>query len=153
MNDNVTCLENADTVFVRCPAHLAFVGLLRQTVATLCGDAPLETERYQVQLAVSELVTNIVTHAYSDGEGGTIEFAATCGGSGVTIDVYDTGETFVASESSTFAPALPPDPHALLEGGYGLFIIGQTMDVLTHTREADDRNHWHLEKRFGAIAA
>ncbi len=34
----------------------------------------------------------------------------------------------------------------------GCFIIQQTMDVMQHSREADERNHWHLEKRL-AVAA
>lgn len=141
-----------ETVFVRCPARLAFVAVLRQVVATVCMDETPETELYQVQLAVSELVTNIVTHAYDHVANGTIEFAATRTLDRVTIDVYDTGQPVSVFSTADAIPNAPPDPDDLLEGGYGLFIIGQTMDVMTHTREADARNHWHLEKQFGVLA-
>lgn len=141
---------SSDAVFVRCPARLIFVGLIRQAVTTLCADgsggsAPGDTEVYQVQLAVSELVTNIVTHGYDGGESGDIEFAATWDTRRVVVDVYDTGQPFTAPNAAAL-----PDPDALQEGGYGLFLIAQTMDVVTHARGADNRNHWHLEKQFTA---
>lgn len=132
-----------ESVFVRCPARLPFLPMLRQAVAELCVSDRREAEMYQVQLAVSELVTNIVTHAYSDGGSGTIEFTARCEEGRVLVDLYDTGQPFVAP-----TPQESRERDALTEGGYGLFIIAQTMDVVTHVREADDRNHWHMEKHF-----
>jgi len=144
---------NDETVFIRCPARLDFVAVLRQVVVTICASETPESELYQVQLAVSELVTNIVTHAYGGAADGTIEFSAAHGDDRVTIDVYDTGQPFADVDVAGRVPDAPPDPDDLLEGGYGLFIIGQTMDVMTHTREADARNHWHLEKHFRRSAA
>lgn len=133
---------------MRCPARLTFLALIRQAVSTLCTDgstgaAPGETEVYQVELAVSELVTNIVTHGYETGGGGNIEVAATCDARRVVVDVFDAGRPFTPADTIA-----PPDPAALREGGYGLFIIAQTMDVVTHARGPDNRNHWHLEKQF-----
>lgn len=133
-------------VIVQCPAALAFLPLLRQSVTTLCEPVMGDTDVYQVQLAVSELATNIVVHAYRGMADGTITFEATLEEDRIVLDLFDTGITFVATEPQA------PDADALLEGGYGLFIIQQTMDVMAHSREADERNHWHLEKRL-AVAA
>lgn len=133
-------------VIVQCPAALAFLPLLRQSVTTLCEPVMGDTEMYQVQLAVSELATNIVVHAYRGMVDGTITFEAVLEEDRVVLDLFDTGVTFAAVEP------LAPDVDALLEGGYGLFIIQQTMDVMAHSRGADERNHWHLEKRLPVAA-
>lgn len=133
-------------VIVQCPAELAFLPLLRQSVGILCESVMDGAEAYQLQLAISELTTNIVVHAYAGIAGGVIAFHAALDADAVTLDVFDTGVPYEAT------PPRLPDVDALLEGGYGLFIIQQAVDVMTHTREADERNHWHLEKRVTARA-
>jgi len=133
-------------VIVQCPAALAFLPLLRQSVITLCEPVMGDTAMYQVQLAVSELATNIVVHAYQGMADGTITFEAALEEDRIVLDVFDTGAKFTATEPHA------PDVDALLEGGYGLFIIQQTMDVMAHSRGADERNHWHLEKRLAGAA-
>lgn len=133
-------------VIVQLPADLAFLPLLRQGVVTLCEPVMREAEIYQLQLAVSELVTNIVLHSYDGIEDGVVWFEVKIENNRVVLDIYDTGAAFTPGEPRV------PDADALLEGGYGLYLIQQSVDVMQSTREADGRNHWHLEKRL-AVAA
>ncbi len=73
-----------------------FSALLRQSVTTLCEPVMGDTEMYQVQLAVSELATNIVVHAYQGMVDGTIEFEARSKKTVVVLDLFDSGAAFVA---------------------------------------------------------
>jgi anti-sigma regulatory factor (Ser/Thr protein kinase) len=58
------------------------------------------------------------------------------------MDFYDSG--------ASFDPAVIPEPsanpHKLIEGGYGLHIVRQIMDVVTYDYDPERGNHWHLEK-------
>ena len=129
----------------RFPASLQYLTALRDTVHAFCVDV-LESEAYeeqvyQLQLAVSELGTNIIRHAYRDREAGMVELHAEGGGGMVILEFYDTGTAY---EMKT--PVLPA-LERLAEGGYGSFIIQQSVDRVTYDR-ADERNHWRLEKQF-----
>ncbi|MHB8645244.1 MAG: ATP-binding protein [Thermomicrobiales bacterium] len=129
----------------RFPASLQYLTAVRETVRAFCVDVleseAFEEQVYQLQLAVSELATNIIRHAYSGQAVGSVELHADGDGRAVTLEFYDTGKAF---ERRT--PALP-ELESLAEGGYGSYIIQQSVDVVTYDR-AGDRNHWRLEKQF-----
>jgi serine/threonine-protein kinase RsbW len=127
------------------PASLHYLTALRDAVHAFCVDV-LESEAYeeqvyQVQLAVSELGTNIIKHAYRDREAGMVELRAVGGDGTVTLNFFDTGKAYEAK-----TPTLPPLEH-LAEGGYGSFLIQQSVDRVTYQR-MDGRNLWRLEKQF-----
>lgn len=129
----------------RFPASLQYLTALRDAVHAFCVDVlaseAYEEQVYQLQLAVSELATNIIRHAYDDREAGTVEMRGQGDGNVVTLDFYDTGKAYDPK-----TPRLPDLEH-LAEGGYGSFIIQQSVDRVAYDR-ADARNHWRLEKRF-----
>ena len=94
-----------------------------------------------MELATSEIVTNIIKHAYRQAPGqlrGQISLLP----DHVQVDLYDDGAPF--DPSSVPAPALE-DPH---EGGYGLFIAQSALDELTYTPACPNGNHWRLIKRL-----
>lgn len=127
------------------PADLRFVPILRAATAALCAAADSNDPAvYQVQLALSELLTNVVTHAYNGSTNGRIAVQTVCEAGLLVIECFDTGVPY------TGHPGEPPLADDLLEGGYGLFLAEQSLDRLTYAREADGRNHWTLEKRLGA---
>jgi anti-sigma regulatory factor (Ser/Thr protein kinase) len=131
----------------RFPASLVYLTPLRQLVEAFCTDV-LQSEThaeqiYQLQLAVSELATNIIRHAYRDVEAGAIEMSAVGADTLVTLDFLDTGKPYTMT-----TPKLP-DVDRLAEGGYGSFIIQQCVDRVTYDRDDAVHNHWHLEKQFG----
>ncbi|MCL4302008.1 MAG: SpoIIE family protein phosphatase [Anaerolineae bacterium] len=96
---------------------------------------------YLIELAISEICTNIIQHAYG-GKKGEITGRITLLQHGVYLDFYDTGASF---DPSTI-PEPNANPHQLIEGGYGLHIVRQIMDVVTYNRHPERGNHWHLEK-------
>lgn len=127
------------------PASLHYLTALRHAVHAFCVDVldtdAVEEQVYQLQLAVSELATNIMTHAYRDLERGNIEMRGHGADHVVSLEFFDAGKEF---ERKT--PTLPALEN-LAEGGYGSFIIQQCVDDVTYDR-ADGRNHWRLDKRF-----
>lgn len=129
----------------RFPASLQYLTAVRDAVHAFCVDVlaseTYEAQVYQLQLAVSELATNIIKHAYRDQEPGAVELQARGGDGAVTLDFYDTGK-----EHTVLTPTLP-DLATLAESGYGSFIIQQSVDRVTYDR-ANERNHWRLEKEF-----
>jgi serine/threonine-protein kinase RsbW len=129
----------------RFPASLQYLTAVRHAVHALCvdilGSEAFEEHVYQLQLAVSELVTNIITHAYHDRPPGSIELRAQGVGGMVTLDFYDNGTAYQRN-----TPTLP-DLERLAEGGYGSYIIEQSVDHVAYDR-ADECNHWRLVKHF-----
>ena len=130
------------------PASLQYLTALRNAVQAFCTHV-LEPETheeqvYQVQLAVSELATNIIVHANKGIPDGTMQVRGHSSARAVTLEFFDHGRAYPER-----TPSLP-EADSLAEGGYGSFIIQQCMDAVTYTREADGRNHWRLEKSFGA---
>ncbi len=96
---------------------------------------------YLIELAISEICTNIIQHAYAD-KRGEINGRVTLLQQAVYLDFYDTGDSF--DPASIPEPSI--NPHQLIEGGYGLHIVRQIMDVVTYDRHPERGNHWHLEK-------
>jgi len=94
-----------------------------------------------VELAVSEIFTNIIEHAYAGTEGyitGNLILTTV----GIEINVYDQGRGFNPN-------AIPPpmsDPMDPTEGGYGLHIVRQIMDIAEYKIGTAKGNHWKLIK-------
>jgi anti-sigma regulatory factor (Ser/Thr protein kinase) len=96
---------------------------------------------YLIELAISEICTNIIKHAYANREG-NINACITLLNNGIQLDFYDQGVGF---DPST-VPQPNSDPHQLIEGGYGLHIVRQIMDVVSYEHDPEQGNHWHLIK-------
>jgi sigma-B regulation protein RsbU (phosphoserine phosphatase) len=94
-----------------------------------------------VELAISEICTNIIKHAYADTQG-YINGCITLLENGVQLDFYDNGDSF----DPNAVPQPQSDPHELVEGGYGLHIVRQIMDVVSYEHHPERGNHWHLLK-------
>jgi sigma-B regulation protein RsbU (phosphoserine phosphatase) len=93
-------------------------------------------------LALSEIVTNQIQHAYL-GQGGSIEGRLTIARDHVAADLYDRGVRFQpqGAEREAVDPANPP------ERGYGLRLARALLEECRYTRLGDGRNHWRLVKR------
>jgi PAS domain S-box-containing protein len=94
---------------------------------------------YQMELATSEIVTNVIKHAYhlSSGE---VRGQITLLPDQAQLDLYDDGVSF--DPSSIPAPDLT-EPQ---EGGYGLYIADQMVDELVYTPASPEGNHWRMTK-------
>jgi sigma-B regulation protein RsbU (phosphoserine phosphatase) len=130
------------------PADVKHLSDISEKVTAACQELPslpvspnAEDFIYLIELAISEICTNIIQHAYADKDG-TIEGRITVLNNGVQLDFYDTGESF---DPATI-PSPKSDPYQLEEGGYGLHIVRQIMDVVSYEHDVKRGNHWHLLK-------
>ncbi len=97
--------------------------------------------RYAIVLAIHELVTNIITHAYDGNDAGQITIVLSMKRGGFKAEIADFGKPFFRSRVAD------PDLDNGQEGGYGIFLIEQIMDDFNYHR-SEDQNHWVLVKRW-----
>lgn len=96
----------------------------------------------ELELAVSEITTNIIQHAYQINiHPGRIQGRLVITASGVTIDIIDSGRVYQGSEGSQHFQLHDPPLR-----GYGLQIARQLLDHCQYRRLPGRRNHWHLTK-------
>jgi len=99
----------------------------------------------EVTLALDELVTNVITHAYKDGPGEVAVIVRLADGV-LHAEGIDDGPPF-----DPLAQAAPDTSLSLEDreiGGLGLHLVRTMMDEVEYSRE-DDRNHVRLQKRYG----
>jgi serine/threonine-protein kinase RsbW len=120
-------------------AELQSLPMFRDFIKDACkGRAGIDDQTcYDLELAVDEACTNIITHGYAGMNPGSIILALELGRSQVVVNLTDFGHPFEPSR----APM--PDVEAGLEdrpiGGFGLFFIYQTMDEI-HYQITEDGN-------------
>jgi serine/threonine-protein kinase RsbW len=95
------------------------------------------------ELALQELLTNLVEHAYENDGTKTIHVSFTLESNMLIIQTEDTG----MRANINIETVEMPDPTELAEGGYGMALIKMIMDEVNYTTE-NDRNIWQLIKRF-----
>jgi serine/threonine-protein kinase RsbW len=130
------------------PADLQILEDISQKVTQVCRSLPdlppppaSDDFVYLVELAVSEICTNIIQHAYK-AAAGEIRGSLTLLENGIQIDLYDDGTSF----NPDAVPAPSPEPDTLSEGGYGLHIVRQIMDKVHYQAGTPKGNHWRLIK-------
>jgi serine/threonine-protein kinase RsbW len=117
-------------------------------IVELLGRAGVVDEEtiYGVELAVHEICTNIVEHAYGEKPGGRISAGAKVERTGLlgkrrlVVELQDWGDSFVRP------PADEIDLDTPHEGGYGLYLAQTLMDEVRYERQALG-NRWQLSKR------
>lgn len=102
---------------------------------------------YQVELAIEELVVNIVNYGFDEGHAGRVELALDSAPDALTIVITDNGRPF-----DPFREAPPPDLDSNVDqrpiGGLGVHFVKTMMDEASYRREGD-RNRVTLVKRRG----
>ena len=102
---------------------------------------------YQVELAIEELVVNIVNYGFDADSAGRVELVLDSGPDALTIEITDNGRPF-----DPFNEAPPPDLDSNVDerpiGGLGVHFVKTMMDEASYRREGD-RNHVTLVKRRG----
>ena len=126
-------------------AYLESLNEFREFLKEHCAHLPGVTEEilYDVQLAVDEACTNIISHGYADLDPGSIILDLEAAPKKLTITLTDFGHSFEPSN----APM--PDVNAPIEerelGGFGLFFIQQSMDNMDY-QVTEDGNKMILTK-------
>jgi serine/threonine-protein kinase RsbW len=98
---------------------------------------------YDVQLAIDEACTNIISHGYRDIDPGSIILDLELAPGKLTVCLTDFGHSFEPSTTPM------PDVDAPIEerelGGFGLFFIQQSMDAMDY-QVTEDGNKMSLTK-------
>lgn len=116
---------------------------LRRFIRSFCKTTPElllgEDQISRIELAVTEIATNIIRHAYGGQSGAFVQVAARLYPEMLLIDFIDTGKGF--------NPATVPHPQfdGSREGGFGIYIVSQIMDDVVYSRGMDNTNHTQLK--------
>jgi anti-sigma regulatory factor (Ser/Thr protein kinase) len=123
------------------------------------GEALLETvtfeddpegTRYNVLLALQEMVTNVLRHAYDLDETKPVEVLFNLSGTAIDIELRDQGPAFnpLAHDTSGLdeGEEMPEEI-----GGYGIHIAKVVMDEVDYQRK-QGWNHLYLRKLVGKAA-
>ena len=136
-----------DTIHLDLPARLKYLNVLGGCIAEMLARAeelaePDETI-YNMQLAVHEVCTNIVEHAYNEDHSKRIKITLTLSQNlrQFVVDLFDTGSSFDPSEVSI------PNLDEPQVDGYGLYLVRQLMDTVTYHSQPGN-NRWQLVKKL-----
>ncbi len=116
--------------------HSLAGGKVRQ-IAAPYGDS----FAYELELAASEIATNIIQHAYQGGEG-EIRGELRLYSHGIEVEMLDRGTTFDIEKVKV------PDLGMEQEGGFGIFVSRKVTDELKYTPGQPSGNVWQLAKRI-----
>ena len=122
-----------------------------QTGETLLESIPFDEDpegtRYNFLLAVQEMVTNVLRHAYGgvEGEDDQVVVEFTAADSGMAVVIRDHGPEFnpVQAETPQESDAMPQS------GGYGIMIAKMVMDEIGYTRDGA----WNVLRMFKSAKA
>jgi sigma-B regulation protein RsbU (phosphoserine phosphatase) len=146
--DDLTCvaikMEGPEGVFplthvdLEIASDLTELARVRAFVRTFCHDLPSPTldedHISQLELAVNEAVSNIMRHAYRGRTDQRIQVAADAFADRVCIQLYHFGETFHPEMVK------PPAFDGSREGGFGVYLIAQSVDEVRYARDEQGRN-------------
>ncbi|MEM7205048.1 MAG: ATP-binding protein [Planctomycetota bacterium] len=121
-----------------------------QTGETLLESIPFaddpEGTRYNILVALQEMITNILRHGYEHDEQHPVELCFDVDQAGIQVELRDQGPAFDPTEVT---PTMLDDTSMpIAEGGYGIMIAKMVMDELTYQREGD----WNVLRMQKAAA-
>jgi serine/threonine-protein kinase RsbW len=124
------------------PARLDALVQLEEEVRAIMDELPdtseIKTEQYNFTLALHELCTNVIEHAYGESPGDIrVELTVQSDPQLIRAVIVDSGEPF--GRTTVNSPILEvPQEH-----GYGLFLIEKLVDDVAYTRLRAG-NEWTL---------
>ena len=119
-------------------------------IETLVKNAGVDDESiaYNVKLAVHEICTNIVEHAYQCAQNEQIDVwmhLEERPAASLTVTLRDRGRPYRNGRDAPGEPSSLLEDHG--EGGYGLFLANALMDDVEY-RRIDGYNEWRLKKNI-----
>jgi serine/threonine-protein kinase RsbW len=99
---------------------------------------------FEINLALDEVLTNVISYAYEDGGSHRIAVHLQLDGDDLVVEVEDDGRAF--DPLAVAAPDLEQSLEARPIGGLGVHLVRRVMDVLAYRREAG-KNVLTMRKR------
>ena len=126
-------------------AYLQSLGEFREFIKEHCAGIPGMTDEilYDVQLAVDEATTNIISHGYAGLDPGSIILDLDIDPDKIVVSLTDFGHSFEPSSAPLPDVSAPIEEREL--GGFGLFFIQQSMDDMKY-QVTEDGNKMVLTK-------
>ncbi|UJL47052.1 anti-sigma B factor RsbW [Virgibacillus sp. NKC19-16] len=123
--------EKFDFIEMKVPAKAEYVGVIRLSISGVASRMGFSYEDIEdLKIAVSEAITNAVTHAYENAEEGEVTLGFGVYEDRLEVMVADYGDSFKLSEvKQDIGPYKNTESvENLREGGFGLFLINALMD-------------------------
>jgi serine/threonine-protein kinase RsbW len=124
-------METLDFIEMKIPAKPEYVGVVRLSVAGIANRMGYSYEDIEdLKVAISEAITNAVTHAYHEIDDGEVTIGFGVYEDRLEIMVADHGGSFDIKEikNDTGPYEESEAVEDLREGGFGLFLINALMD-------------------------
>lgn len=124
-------MENFDFIEMRLPAKAEYVGVVRLSLSGIANRMGFSYEDIEdLKVAVSEAMSNAVTHAYDEEDEGEVTIGFGVYEDRLEVMVADHGESFKLNEiKDKIGPQEETDKiENVREGGFGLFLINALMD-------------------------
>lgn len=131
------------------PAHLKYLNVISATIAAFLEREAVPVMKnglvYNMQLAVHEVATNIIEHAYSGqfDQHITLEMCIQPAAARFVIRLRDQGHSFNLGDVAT------PELGTPQERGLGLFIVNELMDEVQYD-SGELGNTWTLTKTLSS---
>jgi len=124
-------MEPFDFIEMKFPAKPDYVSVARLSIAGIANRIGFTYEDIEdLKVAISEAITNAVTHAYHEENKGEVTIGFGVYEDRLEVMVADHGGSFNLSEiKGNIGPYKDTEPvENLREGGFGLFLINALMD-------------------------
>ena len=115
---------------------------VRDSSNRISGGSFSEEDITILELAATEVATNIIRHAYHGDEHQSVRLEALHQGDRLVLRFLHRGKFFQPDQIPE------PDFNSGQEGGWGLFIIEQSVDEMTYTLEEDGSCVIELKKGY-----
>jgi anti-sigma regulatory factor (Ser/Thr protein kinase) len=122
------------------------LAIVRDGLNRFCAEhAVAENTETQLQVALDEIVSNIIKYAWPEGGSHELSVSMSADATSIRMEVVDDGCAF---DPLTVAPPEEPPPGAERRpGGLGIHMTRQLVDDIACFRE-NERNHVLLTKRY-----
>jgi serine/threonine-protein kinase RsbW len=144
-------VADGDRITIRLPSRADWLGAVRSVVQGFleeCLSVRLpEEEIAGIQLALQEAAVNVVRHAHDHDASKELVLHIIPAADSFTLEIEDFGPGIPAEADQP--PEPEEDPESPREGGYGLFMMRETMDEV-RSEHRDGKHVLTLVKRLDA---
>ena len=116
------------------PADISSLSAIQEFVEQICGRAGFSVEQtIQINIAIEELVVNIISHGFEDPSGEVIEMEVDDEADKLTLRLIDSGMPFdpITAKEADTAASLEDRPI----GGLGLTLVKNFTDQVDYKNE------------------
>jgi len=127
-----------ETLCLAIPNRIDEIGPLARDAAAFLASHQVDPDTaFAVDLALEELVSNVIRHAYKDGDSNRICVRIDVGKDQIVLVVEDSGPAFNPLDLPEPDLDKPVDERPI--GGLGVFLVKKTVDRMEYER-LDNRN-------------